>query len=442
MSAAAVAKAAKKPYANIALQDNQEATDQEDNDLLYENQVVVAAAEQRQQQQQQLSPSKRRTLGAFSILPSSTNDQITSSSGTAAAAVAAAAPGNKLEAWKKSPLTTPTTTTTTAYASLTVENLKDSAKAAMSTSFALEPRTAVTTAAAVATATNRFAAWGGLGLNHPADNSSSSTPASSDKGSQQSYGASMYTKTQAYQEIDSFHQKARRSASLDNTCVDIDNYVNGANKIKGVKVPNFKPAEGCRNASDFVVRCFSARLRIGGFTVLKHNRSRWSKAKDRVIYLLPDGKTLTWREPDDEKEKETDEKTKSKRPKIDLTNCVEIRHAWSLDPTTKNKRGTPVLRSRCKEGLAGKSFSLIFGKRTLDFTAFSSDQCKVLMEGFSALCFRLQLQKLEDKEDHSSRMPISEDDWASTIYGGSTTESASLTNTAGSAPIASTPWGR
>jgi hypothetical protein len=69
----------------------------------------------------------------------------------------------------------------------------------------------------------------------------------------------------------------------------------------------------------------------------------------------------------------------------------------------------------------------------------------VLMEGFSALCFRLQLKALEDRnsDDHSSRsrMHLSEDDWVSTVYGESTAESASLTNTNSSIPVASTPWG-
>merc|ERR1712157_143195 len=39
-------------------------------------------------------------------------------------------------------------------------------------------------------------------------------------------------------------------------------------------LPNFKPATGCTNASDFTVRCFAARLRAG-ITVVKHGRSRW-----------------------------------------------------------------------------------------------------------------------------------------------------------------------
>lgn len=384
---------AKKAASTLRQVDSQEATDVEDNELLFENLDRPAWWNQ-------------RTIGADAAPVNTPTVGVKST----------------VEAWRKSPLTI-------SYAAPTAENLKDSVMMSPTTLgaklFGREPNA------------NRDG-WGELDLRHPDD---SLTPASSDVDSQQSYGASMYTVNQVYQEIDMYQQKARRRASLENTCVDIDNYMDVATKVKGVKVPNFRPAEGCRNASDFVVRCFSARLRISGFTILKHNRSRWSKGKNRVIYLLPDGKTLTWRSSDDDIAGNgggSEKAHHSKRPKIDLSTCLEIRHAWSADPAAKNKRGTPVLRSRCKEGLAGKSFALIFKQRSLDFTAFSNDQCKVMMEGFSALCFRLQLQRLEDSEEHSVRVPISECDWASTIYGGSTNTSSSLPV---SLPIASTPWG-
>lgn len=274
-----------------------------------------------------------------------------------------------------------------------------------------------------------------------------SSVASSSSG--QSYGQSLYTQKTTFQEIDKYKQKARRRASLENTSLfNLD-----AQQMKD-QLPNFTPAEGCFNASDFVVRCFSARLRTSGFTVLKHNRSRWSKAKHRVLFLLPDGKTLSWRLP--EGEEEDDKNTGRKRPtsnvkypKIDLTTCVEVRHAWSKDPTSRdNKRGTPVLRSRLVNSqLASKSFSLIFKKRTLDFTAFSNDQCKVLMEGFSALCFRLQMSEKSDGEEssHTFTKPLYEDDWVSTVYGGSTTSGGrmSTTNTSHSMPasLQNAPWG-
>lgn len=54
-------------------------------------------------------------------------------------------------------------------------------------------------------------------------------------------------------------------------------------------LPNFRPATGCTNASDFIVRCFVARLR-SGITVVKHGRSRWCKSRLRyVCYYLHEG---------------------------------------------------------------------------------------------------------------------------------------------------------
>ena len=283
--------------------------------------------------------------------------------------------------------------------------------------------------------------WGTLELG----DDESSVPSSS---SHQSYGQSLYAETSAYQEIDKYEQKARRRASLEHSSL-----FNLNADIMKDQLPNFTPAEGCFNASDFVVRCFTARLRTSGFTVLKHNRNRWSKAKHRVLFLLPDGKTLSWRLPeegaeDDNKGNRKKTAVHAKYPKIDLTTCVEVRHAWSKDPTSRDsKRGTAVLRSRLvKTQLASKSFSLIFNKRTLDFTAFSNDQCKVLMEGFSALCFRLQLNEKSDGEDssHTLYKPLYEDDWASTVYGSSTISGGPVSTTTGSSlpkALKSAPWG-
>lgn len=384
--------AAKQGKTFTALQNNDshEATDEEDIKLLYEN---------HEHHEQQLPRNKdydRRIIGA-DVLPK--NGQI---------------PTEAAQAWRSSPLTTP-------FAAPTEDYLKESFHHKGMLPATGEPEA-------------RRDGWGDLDLQkYPSGDHSSSPPESSEMKSEQSYGASMYKETKAYQETDAYQQKARRRASLESTCVDISNFA--ANHKKS-KVPNFKPADGCHNASDFVVRCFTARLRTSGFAVIKHNRSRWSKAKNRVIYLLPDGKTLSWRVVEEEKDKAGD----AKMPKIVLSSCIEVRHALSPDPSRKNKKGTSVLRSRCKNELAGRSFSLIFGKRSLDFTAFSNDQCKILIEGFSALCFRLQLQGLEEKDDHSSRVPISEDDWcASTIYGESS--GVSNANSPASHHLASTPWG-
>lgn len=192
-------------------------------------------------------------------------------------------------------------------------------------------------------------------------------------------------------------------------------------------LPTFKPATGCTNASDFIVRCFVARLR-SGITVVKHGRSRWCKSRLRILHIHPDGRSLSWKPAEGEP-------TSSKRPpKLDLSTCLEVRHAWSPDPQTPMYTGTPILRLKCEAANAHKSFALIFKQRTVDITAVTADQCKVLMEGFSALCFRLQVAHLATgggtannntnknatKNQHARPMP--EED------GVSTTASNTLTN--------------
>lgn len=96
--------------------------------------------------------------------------------------------------------------------------------------------------------------------------------------------------------------------------------------------------------------------------------------------------------------------------------------------------GTQILRQKCEAANAHKSFALIFKTRTVDITAVTADQCKVLMEGFSALCFRLQVANLAGGRGGAANKkgqarPMPEED------GISTTASATLTNT-------STPRGR
>ncbi|CAB9527686.1 expressed unknown protein [Seminavis robusta] len=183
-------------------------------------------------------------------------------------------------------------------------------------------------------------------------------------------------------------------------------------------LPTFKPATGCTNASDFIVRCFVARLR-SGITVVKHGRSRWCKSRLRVLHIHPDGCSLSW------KPAEGEPTSNRRPPKLDLTQCLEVRHAWSPDPQNPMYTGTPILRQKCEAANAHKSFALIFPKRTVDITAVTADQCKVLMEGFSALCFRLQVADLAGKGANKKggaqqRMP--EED------GVSTTASVTLTN--------------
>jgi len=89
--------------------------------------------------------------------------------------------------------------------------------------------------------------------------------------------------------------------------------------------------------------------------------------------------------------------------------------------------GTPILRQKCEAANAHKSFALIFPKRTVDITAVTADQCKVLMEGFSALCFRLQMANLAGKKNKGATDSDAGD--GPFIDGASTTASATLTNT-------------
>lgn len=186
-------------------------------------------------------------------------------------------------------------------------------------------------------------------------------------------------------------------------------------------LPTFKPATGCTNASDFIVRCFIARLR-SGITVVKHGRSRWCKSRLRVLHIHPDGRSLSW------KPAEGEPNSSKRPPKLDLSTCLEVRHAWSPDPQNPMYTGTPILRQKCEAANAHKSFALIFKQRTVDITAVTADQCKVLMEGFSALCFRLQVATLAGRGGRKGQAMPEED-------GVSTTASATLTNT-------STPRGR
>mmetsp|Transcript_6568 Transcript_6568/g.9467 ORF Transcript_6568/g.9467 Transcript_6568/m.9467 type:complete len:460 (+) Transcript_6568:241-1620(+) len=161
-------------------------------------------------------------------------------------------------------------------------------------------------------------------------------------------------------------------------------------------LPTFKPATGCTNASDFIVRCFVARLR-SGIAVVKHGRHRWAKSRYRVLQIHPDGRSLSW------KPAEWEPSSSKRPPKLDLSTCSEVRHAWSPDPLNSLFTGTPILRQKCEAANAHKSFALVFPKRTVDITAATADQCKVLMEGFSALCFRLHVATLAGRNRKAMR---------------------------------------
>lgn len=295
---------------------------------------------------------------------------------------------------------------------------------------ALPPKPQVKAPSALKNSIHR--SWAELEFNSESD-SSSASESDSEPDSERSYGSSLY-EDPVQQEVDCYQQRARRRASLEAGCIDMRELLDSPRKHPELKkMPNFTPAEGCKIASDFIVRCFVARLRHG-ITIMKHNRNRWSKSQYRVLYLLPDGKSLTWKPLEGEK-------VKGKRPLLDLTKCIEVRHAWTKDPLTRKLTGTTVLRTHTKENMAGKSLSLIFHKRTLDMSALSTDLCKVLLEGFSALCFRLKLEKEELGGVHTNDCcTSSDDDFASTIYGGSTISMGTgITNATTSTPIL--PWG-
>eukprot|EP00978_Attheya_sp_CCMP212_P017390 scaffold46214_cov60-Attheya_sp.AAC.3 len=189
-----------------------------------------------------------------------------------------------------------------------------------------------------------------------------------------------------------------------------------------ISLPTFKPATGCTNASDFVVRCIAARLR-GGVAVIKHGRSRWCRSRMRLLLLHTDGRTLTWTPAEGEPNTNKKTKTTTKRrhhaaTPLDLATCSEVRHAWSPDPKCHGFTGTPILRSKCDAANAHKSFALVFPKRTVDITAVTADQCKVLMEGLSALIYRLQIAEME-----RTRLKLDEDHISTTLTGSSFTPS-------------------
>jgi hypothetical protein len=168
-----------------------------------------------------------------------------------------------------------------------------------------------------------------------------------------------------------------------------------------LSLPNhqFTPASGCTKSSDFLVQSFVARLRVG-IVVIKHGRSRvWGSSKKSV--LTGDGRFLTWHPHQD-----TDPTQKKKKKttiyqsiqKLDLATCQEVRHAWTTDPRAPGFVGTPILRKKCHVSQAHKSFALVFPHRTLDITALTADQCHVLTQGFSALCYRLHISSSHHKE--------------------------------------------
>jgi len=129
----------------------------------------------------------------------------------------------------------------------------------------------------------------------------------------------------------------------------------------------------------------------------------------RILHVHIDGKSISWKpalgEPHSSK----------KPPRLDLSTCLEVRHAWSPDPECPGLVGTSILRAKCELQNAHKSFSLIFPKRTVDVTAITADQCKLLMEGMSALCYRLKMANFSriSKQDIESKK--SDDEVSNTV---------------------------
>lgn len=167
-------------------------------------------------------------------------------------------------------------------------------------------------------------------------------------------------------------------------------------------LPTFKPAAGCINANDFMIRVFVARLR-SGITVIKHGRCKFKKSsRPCVLKLDSDGESLSWMPARTEKDNSETEQTLQKsgpcrrRPsskRLKLSQCHEVRLALSMDPENPTLNGSAILREKCDAADANKSFALVFEHRTLDITSMTQDQAKMLTEGLSALCYRLHLQK-------------------------------------------------
>ena len=168
----------------------------------------------------------------------------------------------------------------------------------------------------------------------------------------------------------------------------------------------FKPAVGCITDTDFLVRCFVTRLR-SGVTVMKHSRSRFRKSSRPCILMLEDnGEILTWKpaqaDSSDGSQLQSHQnsdgtRTPPRSKRLSLFSCREVRLATTPDSDNPHYTGSAVLRDKCQAADAHKSFALIFGHRTLDITSMTADQCKMLTEGFSALCYRLHVRQAEQR---------------------------------------------
>lgn len=179
--------------------------------------------------------------------------------------------------------------------------------------------------------------------------------------------------------------------------------VSQEHQVLPLQLPTFKPAVGCISADTFLVRCFVARMRKG-VTVTKHSRSKFQKAsREYILQLEPDNETLTWRPCSADVPSSHGSSHCNKR--WHLADCQEVRISSTMDPENPAYLGTNILRNKCDTADAHKSFALIFPNRTLDFTSATADQCKMLTEGFSALCYQIHQRKAETRH-HEVKDPL------------------------------------
>ncbi|CAB9515583.1 expressed unknown protein [Seminavis robusta] len=207
----------------------------------------------------------------------------------------------------------------------------------------------------------------------------------------------------SYDSDDDTHSILSLSTATMTTCTKSQN--------PPLQLPTFKPALGCISADAFLVRCFVTRLRKG-VTVIKHSRSRFQKKSKEYILRLEGEDTLNWYPALGQGSSSSLGSTGSSKsgPKqLQLKQCMEVRMASSPDPTNPGFTGTTTLREKCHIADAHKSFALIFKQRTLDITAATADQCKMLTEGLSALCYQLH-KKMNKGRDPSQETEVREPD--------------------------------
>ena len=118
---------------------------------------------------------------------------------------------------------------------------------------------------------------------------------------------------------------------------------------------------------------------------------RLSKATYRILHSIDNGRTLSWAAP-------SSSSPSKKFPRFNLVDCLEIRHGWTVDPSSPSQTGTLVLRRKCHASESFTSFSLVYEERTIDFTAVSPDQAVILLRGLNGLCFKLKEERFVREE--------------------------------------------